>query len=68
MLLHVRGATSFEILRTVDGILYPTFFEAAIAKQLVSEDKEWDRCLKEATQLQFPNALCELFAFICIYA
>ena len=38
-----------------------------IEKHLVNEDEEWDRCLKEATQVQFPTALCELFSFICIY-
>lgn len=67
LLLHVKGATSFQNLRTVNGIVYSTFYEAAVAKQLVNEDDEWDRCLEEATQVQFPTALCELFAFICIF-
>ena len=67
MLLHGKGATSFENLRTVNCVIHPTFYEAAVAKNLVNEDEEWDRCLKEATQVQFPTALCELFSFICIY-
>ena len=67
MLLHVKGATSFENLRTVNCVIHPTFYEAAVAKHLVNENEEWDRCLKEATQVQFPKELCELFSFICIY-
>ena len=65
LLLHVKGATSFENLRTVNCVINPTFYEAAVAKHLVNEDEEGDRCLKEATQVQFPTALCELFSFIC---
>ena len=67
LLLHVKGATSLENLLTVNCVIHPTFYEAAVAKYLVNEDEEWDRCLKEATQVQFRTALCELFSFICIY-
>ena len=67
LLLHVKRATSFENLRTVNCVIRPTFYEAAVAKRLVNEDEEWDRCLKEATQVQFPTAFCGLFSFICIY-
>ena len=56
LLLHVKGATSFENVRTVNCVIPPIFYEAAVAKHLVNEDEEWDRCLKEATQLQFPAA------------
>ena len=64
LLLHVKGATSFENLRTINCVIHPTFYEAAVAKHLVKEDEESDRCLKEATQVQFPTALCELFSFM----
>ena len=67
LLLHVKAATSFENLRTVNCVIHPTLYEAAVIKHLVNEDEEWDRCLKEATQLQFPTVLCELFSFICFY-
>ena len=30
LLLHVKGATSFENLRTVDCVIHPTFYEAAV--------------------------------------
>ena len=65
LLLHVKGATLFENLRTVNCVIHPKFYEAAVAKHLVNEDEEWDRCLKEATHVQFPTVFCELF--ICIY-
>ena len=64
LLLHVPSATSFENLRTFDNITYATFLEAAVARNL---DDEWERCLEEACSNQFPNALCKLFTFICIF-
>ncbi|XP_058810194.1 ATP-dependent DNA helicase pif1-like [Phymastichus coffea] len=54
-------------LRTVDGILHNTYFEAAKARQLIGEDEEWDKCLEEATKVQFPDALRQLFAIICVF-
>ncbi|XP_065322969.1 uncharacterized protein LOC135930111 [Gordionus sp. m RMFG-2023] len=40
LLLHVVGATSFEYLRTVNGVLYNTFKEAAFKRNLLVDDKE----------------------------
>ena len=40
LLLHVKGATSFENLRTVSCVIHPTFYEAGLAKHLVNEDDE----------------------------
>ena len=42
LLSIVCGATSFENLRTVDGIVYPSFKEACIALGLLQNDEEWD--------------------------
>lgn len=67
LLLHVRGAKCFQDLRTVDNVVYDTFFEAAKARNLVNEDEKWNRCLEEAAKVQFSYALCELFAFICVF-
>jgi len=66
LLLHVKGATSYENLRTVNTIVYQTYFDAAKALNLSHVEQEWDDCLKEASQFQFPTAMCELFAFICV--
>ena len=65
LLLHVRGAKSFEDIKTFNNITYSTYLEAAIARNLIQTDKEWERCLNEACQNQFPLALCNLFALIC---
>ena len=67
LLLNVPGAISFSSLRTVSGITYSTFKEDAIAHNLVETDDEWEHCLDEACCSQFPYALCQLFAFICIF-
>ncbi|XP_065318836.1 uncharacterized protein LOC135926834 [Gordionus sp. m RMFG-2023] len=40
LLLHVCGATSFDYLKTINGILMSTFKEAAIKRNLLSDDKE----------------------------
>ena len=68
LLLHVRGATSFEDLRSVEGhpVPFPTFREACIAKGLTDDDSEWDTCLHEAATHSMPIQLRQLFAFICI--
>ena len=67
LLLHVPGETLSENLRTFQNMTYATFFEGAVASNLVKIDDEWERCLEEACSNQFPNALCNLFAFICIF-
>ncbi|XP_024889920.1 uncharacterized protein LOC112466196, partial [Temnothorax curvispinosus] len=67
LLLHVVGAKCFEDLRTVNGVLYKTFKDAAIAKNLVEADDLWEKTLEEATDSKMPVQLRELFAYICIY-
>lgn len=57
LLLHVRGATSFKDLRTVEEFVYPTLLEAARALDLIDTDEEWDKCLEEASQYKFPAAM-----------
>lgn len=67
LLLNVRGAQSFEDLRTHQEITYETFKEAAIARDLVAQDDAWDKCLEEASVFKFPKQLCELFAYILVF-
>ncbi|XP_077137872.1 LOW QUALITY PROTEIN: uncharacterized protein LOC143804010 [Ranitomeya variabilis] len=66
LLLNVKGATSFEDLKTTEGICFPMFQEACIARGLTDDDSEWDTCLTEAATYQMPIQLRQLFAFICI--
>lgn len=44
LLLHVNGTTSYDYLRTVNGITYSTFKEACKQRHLLESDEEWDRC------------------------
>ena len=67
LLTKVCGATSFEHLRTVQEILYPSFKEACNALGLLQNDEEWDQCLKEAGQIQSGAQLRSLFATILLF-
>ena len=64
LLLHTPGATSFEDLRTVDGVLLETFLEACASRGLLQDDAEWQNVLVEAAGFQMPKQLRQLFAVI----
>jgi hypothetical protein len=67
LLLHVSGATCYEDVRTHQGVVYGTFKEAAMARNLLMDDDEWERCLEEAVAFQMPCQLRQLFAVICAF-
>lgn len=67
LLLHVRGATSFVDLRSYNNVVYDTYKEAAIARGLLHDDGEWQRCLEEQQNTNMPKQLRELFAYICCF-
>jgi hypothetical protein len=67
LLNHVRGATSYEDLRTVAGVTYSTFREACEKRGLIEMDKSIDDCLTEATTFQMSCALRRLFATILVF-
>jgi len=48
LLNYVKGATSYEHLRSVDGIEHDTFKDELIAMGLLADDNEWDQALEEA--------------------
>ena len=63
LLLHeVRGPTCFEDLRTVDGVVYDTFQEAANKRGLLEDDAHWNDTLEEAAFVQSSGRLRTLFA------
>ncbi|GAN11433.1 ATP-dependent helicase RRM3-like [Mucor ambiguus] len=66
MLLYhiVAGATSFEDMRTVNGVVYPTYQAAARALGLLASDNEWHNCLEEAALTQSAISLHKLFCII----
>jgi len=44
-----------------------TFKVAYLARGLLQDDVEWDQCLSEATGIQLPRSLRQLFASLLIY-
>ena len=64
LLTVVKGATSFESLRTYNGQIYPTFKAACMARGLLEDDTEWKQCLQEASIMQTGRQLRQLFVTI----
>ena len=64
LLCYAKGATSFEDLRTVNGVLYPTFHAACLAHGLLEDDNKWRICLQEAAQMASGCQLRDLFVTI----
>ena len=49
MLNHIRGATYFEDMWTVEGVIYLTYRDACFALGLLDDDKEYIYIIKEAS-------------------
>ena len=67
LLTQRRGITSFENLRTINGILHETFKQACEAMGLLESDDEWDKLLEESSSYQIPTQMRRLFANILMY-
>ncbi|XP_075194167.1 uncharacterized protein LOC142294949 [Anomaloglossus baeobatrachus] len=61
------GATSYNHLKTVHGVLHDTFKAAALALGLLFDDTVWKLTLQDAVTLHMPKQLRELFAYICVF-
>ncbi|KAG3049891.1 hypothetical protein PI124_g23997 [Phytophthora idaei] len=68
LLCHRKGPTSFENLRTVDGVTYDSYRGAALHAGYLEGDSEWVTCMTEASQSRMPYQLRQLFATIIVYA
>ena len=64
LLTVVKGAISYEDLRTFQGVLYPTFREACIAHGITEDDNEWRQCLEEAKHMAVGRQMRHLFVTI----
>lgn len=68
MLLHVvRGPTSFEHLKSVNGVILPTFHAACRELGLLESDEHYDLTLEEAALCHSPLRLRELFSVMLIF-
>ncbi|MDQ1532071.1 MAG: hypothetical protein QOE37_2176 [Microbacteriaceae bacterium] len=63
----MTGATSFEDLCTVDGVVCPTFKDACQVRGLLRDDNEWIQCLQEAGDMHTGTQLRTLFTTILIH-
>ena len=65
LLLHVvRGPTSFADLKTVNGVLLPTYREACKELGLLEHDDHWHRALQEAATTDRPYKIRDMFAIM----
>ncbi|GFR90170.1 DNA helicase-like protein [Elysia marginata] len=68
LLQHIKGARSYEDLRTLEnGQVCNTFHEAALQRGLQQDDGEWRFCLEEAALTSNPIHLRKLFSVILIF-
>jgi len=64
LLTTIKGATSWNDLKSFEGTLYGSFKEACIARGLLEDDQEWHQCLEEARHMQTGRQLHHLFVTI----
>ena len=61
LLNKVKGPTSFDDLKTFDGIIHKTFRDACIARGLLDDDLEYISAIKEASLWASGLTLRKLF-------
>ncbi|XP_074355736.1 uncharacterized protein LOC141695387 [Apium graveolens] len=66
LLTKVHGATSFESLRTVNGVCYSTFRDACKEYGLLDDDQEWHEVLTQASAGGLPPQVRQLFVHIIV--
>ncbi|KAK1385267.1 hypothetical protein POM88_023002 [Heracleum sosnowskyi] len=66
LLSKIRGPTSFESLRIVNGVLYPTFQEACNKYGLLDDDDEWHEVISECSKSGFASQIRQLFVYIIV--
>jgi len=67
LLNYVRGPTSFESLKAIDGVIYANFKTACFAIGLLENDEQWKNALADATVSGSLSKLRELFAIIIVF-
>ncbi|KAK1364112.1 hypothetical protein POM88_039673 [Heracleum sosnowskyi] len=66
LLTKVRGPTSFDCLKSIDGVVYSTFKEACTRYGFLDDDNEWNELLEECAKCGFPPQIRELFVHIMV--
>ncbi|GFV51715.1 ATP-dependent DNA helicase [Trichonephila clavipes] len=69
LLLHkIPGPTSFTALKTIVGVVKPSFQAACRVLGLLEDDADWNSTLKETSISESPNKIRELFAIILVFS
>ena len=66
MLTVCKGPTSFEDLRTVGNVQYPTYREACFVMGLLQDDKEFIEAIKEAKHWGSAHYIRKLFVLLLL--
>ena len=64
LLINVRGPTSFQDLRTLNGQVCATYREACQELNLLENDAHWDTSIADASNTAQPHQIRTLFAII----
>jgi hypothetical protein len=67
LLNYVQGPTSFESLKSFDGIIHATLKATCFALGLLENDEQWKNALANATVSKSPSKLRELFAIFIVF-
>ncbi|XP_025192330.1 uncharacterized protein LOC112592482, partial [Melanaphis sacchari] len=67
LLLHKRGMQSYRDVRTVDGVVHPTYAAAAVAMGLLEDDRALLACMAESATLDAPSQLRYLFVTMLLF-
>ncbi|KYM98545.1 ATP-dependent DNA helicase PIF1 [Cyphomyrmex costatus] len=67
LLLTIKGATSFENLKVINGEYHQTFTATCLTLGLIENDDEWKLAMNEAIRWMMPQQLRKLFVRILIH-
>ncbi|XP_071902115.1 uncharacterized protein [Coffea arabica] len=68
LLSKVRCPTSFDDLRTFNGVQVETFQEAALIRGLLQNDNSQEICLQDASLFHMSYEMRRLFAILLVYS
>ena len=68
LLLRVKGATSFDDLKMVNGHAHQTFKEACASLGLLQNDQQWHEAIAENSHTSLPPQLRAMFVNILVYS
>ncbi|KAK9713984.1 hypothetical protein RND81_06G063400 [Saponaria officinalis] len=63
----VKGATSYADIRTVNGVIHPTYKGACAALGLLDGDDEWNIALNEGATWSTAHQLRDLFVILLLF-